>query len=52
MVDTFGVCGDDTILPVTPMFHVAAWGLPYASALAGAKLVLPGATRIPGRSPG
>jgi fatty-acyl-CoA synthase len=41
MVDTFGVSGDGTVLPITPMFHVAAWGLPYASALAGAKLVLP-----------
>jgi fatty-acyl-CoA synthase len=42
MVDTFCVSGDDTVYPVTPMFHVAAWGLPYASALAGSKLVLPG----------
>jgi fatty-acyl-CoA synthase len=46
-VDTFGVSGDDTILPVTPMFHVAAWGLPYAAALAGAKLVLPGRNTDP-----
>jgi len=47
MVDTYGVSGDDTILPVTPMFHVAAWGLPYAAALAGAKLVLAGADTDP-----
>ena len=33
----------DTVLPVVPMFHVNAWGLPYAVLLAGAKLVLPGA---------
>jgi fatty-acyl-CoA synthase len=32
----------DTLLPVVPMFHVNAWGLPYASALVGAKQVLPG----------
>ena len=33
----------DTVLPVVPMFHVNAWGLPYAVLLSGAKLVLPGA---------
>ncbi|HVC20451.1 MAG TPA: long-chain fatty acid--CoA ligase [Vicinamibacterales bacterium] len=32
----------DTILPVVPMFHANAWGLPYTAALVGAKLVLPG----------
>jgi fatty-acyl-CoA synthase len=32
----------EVILPVVPMFHVQAWGIPYAAALAGAKLVLPG----------
>jgi fatty-acyl-CoA synthase len=31
------------ILPVVPMFHVNAWGIPYAAAISGAKLVLPGA---------
>ncbi len=40
--DTLGVAGRDTILPVVPMFHANAWGLPYAAALAGAGLVLPG----------
>jgi fatty-acyl-CoA synthase len=30
------------VLPVVPMFHVNAWGIPYASALTGAGLVLPG----------
>jgi fatty-acyl-CoA synthase len=30
------------VLPVVPMFHVQAWGIPYAAAMAGAKLVLPG----------
>ncbi len=33
----------EVILPVVPMFHVQAWGIPYAAAMAGAKLVLPGA---------
>ena len=30
------------VLPVVPMFHVNAWGMPYAAALTGASLVLPG----------
>jgi fatty-acyl-CoA synthase len=32
----------DTVLPVVPMFHANAWGLPYAAAMAGSKIVLPG----------
>ena len=32
----------ETILPVVPMFHVNAWGLPYAACMVGAKLVFPG----------
>lgn len=32
----------DVILPVVPMFHVNAWGLPYAACMTGAKLVFPG----------
>lgn len=32
----------DTIMPVVPMFHVNAWGLPYSALLVGAQLVLPG----------
>jgi fatty-acyl-CoA synthase len=37
-----GIGEHDTVLPVVPMFHANAWGLPYASAMVGAKLVLPG----------
>ncbi len=40
--DAMGVSALDTVLPVVPMFHVNAWGLPYAAALIGCKLVLPG----------
>jgi acyl-CoA synthetase (AMP-forming)/AMP-acid ligase II len=40
--DTIGVSSRDVILPVVPMFHANAWGLPYAAAFAGASLVLPG----------
>jgi fatty-acyl-CoA synthase len=32
----------DVILPVVPMFHVNAWGLPYVACMTGAKLVFPG----------
>jgi fatty-acyl-CoA synthase len=42
MADSLGVTQRDTVLPVVPMFHVNAWGLPYACALVGSKLVLPG----------
>jgi fatty-acyl-CoA synthase len=40
--DAMGLSARDTVLPVVPMFHVNAWGLPYTAALTGAKLVLPG----------
>src|SRR5216684_3287572 len=37
-----GISMRDSILPVVPMFHVNAWGVPYAAAMSGAKLVFPG----------
>jgi len=40
--DTLNLSGRDVILPVVPMFHVNAWGLPYSACMVGAKLVLPG----------
>jgi len=40
--DALNISARDVILPVVPMFHVNAWGLPYAACLAGAKLVFPG----------
>ncbi len=39
---TMSLSSRDTAMPVVPMFHVHAWGLPYAAATCGAKLVLPG----------
>ena len=36
-----GVGSSDCVLPVVPMFHANAWGLPYAALMAGADLVLP-----------
>jgi fatty-acyl-CoA synthase len=41
--DALGLSSRDVVLPVVPMFHVNAWGLPYCCALTGAKLVFPGA---------
>ncbi len=41
--DVMCISARDTILPVVPMFHVNAWGIPYSAALTGAKLVFPGA---------
>jgi len=40
--DAFNLSARDAILPVVPMFHVNAWGLPYSACMVGAKLVLPG----------
>jgi fatty-acyl-CoA synthase len=40
--DSLNMSARDAVLPVVPMFHVNAWGLPYAVALTGAKFVLPG----------
>jgi fatty-acyl-CoA synthase len=42
LADTIGVTASDRVLPVVPMFHVNAWGMPYACAMLGADLVMPG----------
>jgi len=42
MGDALGLKSTDSVLPVVPMFHANAWGLPYAIPMVGAKLVLPG----------
>ena len=50
MLHTLGLCLDhcmgfresDVMLPVVPMFHANAWGMPFAAALVGAKMVMPG----------
>ncbi|MGM0564273.1 MAG: long-chain-fatty-acid--CoA ligase [Pseudomonadota bacterium] len=41
--DALALSGDDAILPVVPMFHVNAWGTPYATTMLGAKMIFPGA---------
>ncbi|GHA45279.1 long-chain-fatty-acid--CoA ligase [Amylibacter ulvae] len=40
--DGLAISARDTVLPVVPMFHVNAWGVPYIAAAVGCKLVLPG----------
>ena len=40
--DVFNIGAEDVVMPVVPMFHVNGWGIPYAAAMAGASLVLPG----------
>ena len=39
---SFGAEASDVLLPVVPMFHVNAWGIPYTALLCGLKLVMPG----------
>jgi len=41
--DMLNISAAAAIMPAVPMFHVNAWGIPYAAPMAGAKLVLPGA---------
>ncbi|BCJ50204.1 long-chain-fatty-acid--CoA ligase [Actinoplanes sp. NBRC 14428] len=45
--DAFAISERDVVMPIVPMFHVNAWGLPYAAAMAGAGLVLPGPRMAP-----
>jgi acyl-CoA synthetase (AMP-forming)/AMP-acid ligase II len=40
--DVMCMSARDAVLPVVPMFHVNAWGIPYSAALTGAKVVFPG----------
>ena len=47
--DLFCLGEHETVLPVVPMFHVNAWGIPYAAAMTGTRLVLPG-PRLDGES--
>ncbi|MDE1007042.1 MAG: AMP-binding protein, partial [Paraburkholderia fungorum] len=40
--DAMSLSARDSVLPVVPMFHVNAWGIPHSAPLTGAKLVFPG----------
>src|SRR3954451_5225965 len=46
--DGLGISRLDSVMPVVPMFHVNAWGLPYIATNSGARLVLPGPRMTPG----
>jgi fatty-acyl-CoA synthase len=45
--DTLAVSETDVVMPIVPMFHVNAWGLPHAAVMAGASLALPGPNLSP-----
>ena len=40
--DVLGLSALDSVSPIVPMFHVNAWGVPFAAPMVGAKLVMPG----------
>src|SRR3954468_16785856 len=46
--DALGLGERDSVMPVVPMFHAMAWGIPYAAATAGSRLLLPGPRMAPG----
>lgn len=45
--DAFGLCEADVVMPVVPMFHANAWGLPFTATMVGATQVYPGAQPTP-----
>ncbi len=47
LADTWALSEADTILPVVPMFHVNAWGLPFAAVWLGSTIILPGTAPSP-----
>src|SRR5215203_4572789 len=46
--DSMGIREADSAMPVVPMFHAMAWGIPYVATMVGARLVLPGPDLSPG----
>jgi len=42
LADHWGLCSDDVLMPVTPMFHANCWGVPYGAVMLGVKTVFPG----------
>ncbi len=47
MTDSFGMGEHDIFMPVVPMFHVLAWGTPFAGTMVGVKWVMPGPHMTP-----
>ena len=50
--DSMGIREADSVMPVVPMFHAMAWGIPYLAAMVGARQVLPGTRSDPRRAGG
>ena len=50
MPDVVAASYKETTLPIVPMFHVNAWGAPYAALMAGSKMVMPGPKMADGES--
>ena len=48
--DVMNLSSSDCLLPVVPLFHVNAWGIPYSALITGAKLVVPGPKRGDGEA--
>ena len=48
--DSMGIREADSVMPVVPMFHAMAWGIPYVATMVGARQVLPGPDLSPGRA--
>ncbi|WP_176042861.1 long-chain-fatty-acid--CoA ligase [Burkholderia stabilis] len=42
--NALAISASDAVMPLVPMFHVNAWGLPYSALMSGAKIVLPGSS--------
>lgn len=47
MADSMGLSARDTVALLTPLFHVNGWGVPFAAAMCGARLLLPGSALAP-----
>ena len=51
LADSMGLSANDRVLPIVPMFHANAWGIPYAAGLVGATSSCPTSSCRPSRSP-
>ena len=47
MPDVMAIRERDVVMPVVPMFHVNAWGIPFTATMVGATQVMPGAAPAP-----
>src|SRR5205823_2245092 len=47
LADSMGIRHADSVMPVVPMFHAMAWGIPYLATMVGARQVLPGPDLTP-----